>query len=108
MSKDDKHCKPGGPVTEFFLSANGQYKKGERIPIKVNGYEYYAEVGRRNKLPKEVVQVLQNAKSSTVVPDLSRTNPDRGGMPRKQEEFFNPSTTVDYQSDFDVEILGEK
>jgi len=108
MADTDKHCKPSGPMVDFFFSASGQYKKGERIPVKVNGFEYYAIVGQRNKLPKDVVAVLQNAKSSTIVPDLSRVNPDRGGLPRKQEDFFNPSTTVDYQSDFDIEILGEK
>lgn len=106
--KKDKHSRPSGPDTEFFLSANPQYRKGERIPIRINGHEYEATVGARNTLPKEVVEVLQNAKSSTNVPDLDRTNPDRGGMPRKQDDFFNPSTKVDYQSDFDIEILGEK
>lgn len=106
--RKDKHCKPSGPMVDFFFSASGQYKKGEIIPVKINGYEYQAKVGHRNTLPKEVVSALQNAKSSTVVPDLDRTNPDKGGMPRKQEDFFNPSTTVDYQSDFDIEILGEK
>jgi len=108
MATKDKHCKPGGALVDFFFSASGQYRKGERIPVKVNGFEYIAVVGARNTLPKEVVSVLQNAKSATTIPDLGRVNPDLGGMPRKQEDFFNPSTTVDYQSDFDIEILGEK
>lgn len=104
--RDDKHCKPSGDEVEFFLSANNQYKKGERIPIDVNGYKYVAVVGNRNRLPEEVVSVLKNARSSTTVPELERYNPDKGGMPRKQEEFFRPHTEVVYQSDFDIEVLN--
>lgn len=102
----DKHPKPSGKEVEFFLSANSQYKKGERIPVKVNGYRYEAVVGQRNRLPEEVVSVLKNAKSSTSVPELDRYNPDQGGMPRKQSDFFRPSTQAVYQSDFDIEVLN--
>lgn len=100
-----KHERPSGKEVEFFLSANNQYKKGERIPISVNGHDFVATVGQRNSLPEEVVSVLRNAKSTTTVPELSRYNPDKGGMPRKQEDFFRPSTEVVYQSDFDIEEL---
>jgi len=106
--RKDKHVKPSGALVDFFFSASHQYKKGERIPVKVNGYEYYATVGARNSLPKEVVQVLQNARSRTLIPDLASTNPDRGGVPRNQEAFFAPKTTDEYQGDFDIEIIGEK
>lgn len=102
----DKHGRPSGKEVEFFLSANNQYKKGERIPISVNGHKFEAIVGQRNRLPEDVVSVLKNCKSSTNVPDLDRYNPDKGGMPRKQEEFFRPSTEVIYQSDFDIEELN--
>jgi hypothetical protein len=103
---NEKHPKPSGKEVEFFLSANSQYKKGERIPVKVNGYRYEAVIGQRNRLPEEVVSVLKNAKSSTSVPELDRYNPDQGGMPRKQSDFFRPSTQVVYQSDFDIEVLN--
>lgn len=105
MAAKDKHCKPSGEDVTFFFSANAQYKKGESIPVKINGYEYNIKVGAKNTAPKEVLDVLKNCKSQTVVPDLSRTNPDRGGVPRRQEDFYNPVTTVEYQSDFDIEIL---
>lgn len=102
----EKHGKPSGKEVEFFLSANQQYKKGERIPISVNGYKFEATVGQRNKLPEEVVSVLKNAQSSTSVPELDRYNPDKGGMPRKQEDFFRPQKETVYQSDFDIEVLN--
>lgn len=100
-----KHERPSGDEVEFFLSANNQYKKGEEIPITVNGHTFVATVGQRNRLPDDVVSVLRNAKSATTVPELGRYNPDKGGMPRKQEDFFRPKTEVTYQSDFDIEEL---
>lgn len=103
---ESKHGKPCGEIVEFYLSANSQYKKGERIPISINGHTYTAVVGQRNKLPEEAVAVLKNCQSSTNVPDLGRYNPDKGGMPRRQEEFFAPQTETVYQSDFDIEVLN--
>jgi len=101
----DKHVAPGGPMTEFFLSANSQYKKGEAIPITVNGHKHYAVVGQVNKLPAEALEVLENAKSKTMVPDLDEYDPSRRGTPRKQEDFYNPKTKYVYQSEYDIEIL---
>lgn len=93
-------------MTEFYLAANGQYKKGERIPIKVNGHKFVAVVGQRNKLPADALAVLEEAKSKTSVPKLSEYDPTLRGVPRKQEDFFNPEQEYVYQSDFDIEILN--
>lgn len=107
-TRSDKHIAPGGPEVEFYLGANGQYQKGEGIPINVNGHKHWAVVGQRNKLPQEALEVLQNAKSKTEVPDLSQYDPSKRGMPRKQEDFYMPKTDYVYQSDFDIEILSVK
>ena len=104
MAKD-KHCAPGGPEVEFYLGANAQYQKGEAIGIKINGFKHYAIVGQRNKLPAQVLQVLRDAKSHTEVPNLEQYDPARRGVPRKQEDFYNPQTTHVYQGDFDIEVL---
>lgn len=104
-TRQDTHPRPSGEEVEFYLGASAQYRKGESIPIKVNDYVYEARVGQRNKLPKEVLQVLQNARSQTSVPDLERYDPTRRGVPRKQDDFFNPEKEIVYQSDFDIEIL---
>lgn len=104
MSKT-KHPKPSGEEVEFYLGASSQYKKGETIPVKVNDYLFEVKVGGRNKVPKEVLAVLQNAKSQTKVPDLERYDPNMRGVPRRQEDFYNPETKTEYQSDFDIEIL---
>lgn len=103
--KKDKHVKPGGPEVEFFLAVPSQYKKGEGMRIHVNGHDNFVVFGQRNKLPQEALEVLQNAKSQTEVPALDQYDPARRGMPRTQEDFYNPQTTVVYQNDFDIEIL---
>lgn len=102
---EKKHAKAGGPLVEFYLAANGQYKKGEPIPIQVNGKQEWAVVGQRNKLPADALAVLENAKSKTSVPDLKEYDPAQRGMPRKQEDFYNPKQDYVYQSDFDIEII---
>ena len=101
------HPAPGGPDVEFFLSANSQYKKGEMVPMSINGHKHYVVIGQRNTLPKEALQVLLDAKSSTRVVDTEKYDPHRGGMPRKQEDFYNPQTKVVYQQEYDVEIIKE-
>ena len=108
MTKDlkDKHVKPSGKDVTFFFGANSQYKKGERIPVSINGYTYTAIVGAKNTLPEEVVAVLKNCKSSTNVPDVERYDPNKRGMPRNQNDFFNPETRVEYQEDFHIEVLN--
>ncbi len=99
------HPKPSGPLVEFYLGANSQYQKGELIPVTVNGHRYEAKVGARNTLPKEVVAVLQDAKSRTAVVDRKAYDPHEGGTPRAEAEFFQPRMTDVYQSDYDIEIL---
>lgn len=105
MANMQKHPKAGGPKVEFYLAANSQYKKGEPIPIKVNGHKEWVVVGQRNTLPKDALEQLQNAKSKTIVPDLKEYDPAQRGMPRKQEDFYNPKQDYVYQSDFDIEII---
>ena len=102
----DKHAKPCGPMVEFYFAASGQYRKGERIPVSVNGHRYTAVVGQKNTLPSEVVEVLQEAKSRTLVPKVDEYDPSKRGVPRKEEDFFNVKKDYVYQSDFDIEILN--
>ena len=92
-------------MVEFYLAANAQYKKGEPIPVRVNGHDEWVVVGQRNKLPADALAVLENAKSKTRVPDLNEYDPARQGVPRKQEDFYNPKEEYVYQSDFDIEVL---
>jgi hypothetical protein len=103
--KKDKHVAPGGPEVEFFLATPPQYQKGEGLRIHINGHDHWVQFGAKNKLPQEALEALQNAKSQTEVPSLDQYDPARRGVPRTQEDFYNPKTTVVYQTDFDIEIL---
>jgi hypothetical protein len=98
-------AKPGGDIIKFYLPPNEQYKKGERIPININGYQYVAVVGAKQELPADVVEVLENAKSRTAVPNLEKYDPERYGTPRSQDQFFNPEMKLVYQQDFDIQRL---
>jgi hypothetical protein len=97
--------KPCGEIVKFYLPPNAQYRKGERIPVQINGYLYQPIVGETNEFPEEIVQVLEEAKSRTSVPDLDRYDPERYGVPRSQDEFFNPRMKAVYQQDFDIKRL---
>lgn len=99
------HPKPNGAMVDFYLGANPQYQKGEKIPLSINGHTYVATVGQRNTLPRELVALLQDSKSRTAVVDRKQYDPAEGGRPRAQEAFFNPQTTDVYQSEFDVEVI---
>lgn len=105
MARSEQHPKPNGPDVDFYLGANSQYTKGEVIPININGHTFEARVGQRNVLPKEVMQVLQDAKSRTMVVDRKQYDPAEGGKPREQADFFAPKTTHVYQSEFDIEVI---
>lgn len=109
MAITKKHPKPDGPMTEFILMPNDQYKSGEAIPININGYAYQAVVGQRNKLPKDVLSALQDAKSTaTAVPDLDKSDPYAGRQPRSQEDLYRPPQKWHYQNNWQIEVLKEE
>jgi hypothetical protein len=97
--------KPGGEIIKFFLSANSQYKKGECITLRLNGYEYPVTVGAKNELPEDVLKMLESNESKTVVPDFERYDPERGGIPRAKEDFYRGAKKFHYVKDFDIERL---
>ena len=99
--------KPGGEIIKFYLPTNKQYdKKGEELTLVHNGFEYTVRVGEKNELPEEVlVNMLENNESKTVVPDWEKYDPERGGVPRKAEDFYKGAKKIHYQKDFDIERL---
>jgi hypothetical protein len=105
IGQPQHNSKPGGEIIKFYLPPNEQWKKGERIPIQINGYDYVAVVGAKQELPSDVLEVLENSKSTTAVPNLEKYDPERYGTPRSQDAFFNPELKMVYQSNFDVQRL---
>ena len=104
-NKQRAYPKPNGPEVEFYLgkTLRGQSlgEKTQVIPINVNGHEYEAVMGQRNRLPKEVVDVLLNAKSQTRVVDV-RAAEER---PRGQGAFGAPPTRNEYVQDYEIDII---
>lgn len=108
LEKDRKHGKPHGPMVDFHLAGHirGQQITGKRqvIPINVNGYKYEAVLGERNRLPKEVVEVLQNAKSSTRVVDVEAAERSL----RMQGRFQDAPTRLEGICDYEIVVIKEE
>ena len=97
--------KPSGEMVTFYLGVPPQYKKGERLKLSINGYDYMVTFGQRNTAPSEIVALLKNCASRTSVPDLEKTDPSKRGVPRDSSQFFNPEMKVMEHFDYDVEVL---
>lgn len=105
---EKKHPKPSGPMVEFYLgrTLRGQQigNKAQVVPINVNGYKFEAVMGQRNRLPREVVQVLQNAKSQTQVVDVEAAE----RSPRMQGRFQDAPTRIEGMCDYEIDIIKEE
>lgn len=104
---DKKHPDPNkdNEMVEFYLERQQFMDPSKRytIPINVNGYEFEAEFGKRNLLPKSVVAVLKNAKSA-IHPMRNADRVDRviGGEGRNQSELLQNQTDYQYVNDYNV------
>ena len=105
---EKKHGKPGGPMVEFYLgrTIRGQQigDKPQAIPINVNGHKFEAILGQRNRLPKDVVAVLQNSQSQTRVVDVDQAE----RSPRMQGRFQDAPTRLEYAHDYEIDIIKEE
>lgn len=94
-----------GPLVEFYLERQ-QFmdpSKHYAITVKVNGYEFQAVFGRKNRLPKAVVEVLKNARSAIhPMKNASRVDRVMGGEGRSQSEFQESQSELKYVPDYNV------
>lgn len=92
-------------MVEFYLERQ-QFmdpSKHYSIPVTVNGYEFHAVFGRKNKLPKSVVAVLKNAKSAIhPSPNARFVETALGGQGRPQNELHAQPQELKYVNDFNV------
>ena len=99
-----------GELVEFYLGYNPGMDRGKRYTqtIKVNGYEFTAEFGKKNLLPKNVVKVLQNAQSGVLANQRAKeldSAVGRTGRPSSELNSGQPS--YQYVPDYEVQILKE-
>lgn len=93
------------PMVEFYLERQ-QFMdptKEYSIPVTVNGYSFSATFGKRNRLPKAVVDVLKNSRSAIhPMKTTNRVELARGGEGRSQSEFMQSQSEVKYVNDYNV------
>jgi len=107
-----KHVNPeeSGELVEFYLERQQFMDPTKRhsIPVTVNGYPYEAVFGEKNILPKDVVKVLQNAKSAIhPMPNTEMVATALGGQGRKQSNIMQTSQQVQYINDYNVVMEKE-
>lgn len=94
-----------GPHVEFYLERQQFMDPSKRytVPVNVNGYEFHAEFGKKQRLPKAVVEVLKNAKSAVhPMTNARRVEMAIGGEGRPKEELYQSTQEIRYVPDFNV------
>jgi hypothetical protein len=86
-----------------FMDPNKRYS----VPVNINGYEYEAVFGERQKLPRSVVNALKDAKSMVSGKAGGMSTPhdvDRvsGGSGRNQSELHQRKQEYQYINDYHV------
>ena len=93
------------PMVEFYLERQ-QFMDPSReysVPVTINGQTYHAVFGKRNKLPKPVVEVLKNAKSAIhPMANSRRVDSVVGGEGRPAGEIMQSQTEYQYINDYNV------
>lgn len=110
--KQKKYPDPSvtSPMVEFYLERQQFMDPAKRYEIGciVNGYQFYAEFGKKNILPKDVVAVLQNAKSAIhPMENASKVKIARGGEGRPQSQLMESGQSLQYINDYNVVIEKE-
>lgn len=109
---------PDGPIESFYLgrSIRGvQLTKPQSIPISINGFTRYANMGDDNEMEKEFVDVIEQSASTMVeVPDEDERNPRGTDRPAKMkvenlgdyEIRRNHKTVADVRSKETITVPG--
>ena len=93
------------PMVEFYLERQQFMDPSKEYVItsNVNSYEFKATFGKMNRLPKNVVAVLKNAKSAIhPMKNASKVDVARGGEGRSQSEFMQSQSEVKYINDYNI------
>ena len=95
---------PTGPVERFHLGRSNRVvqmkNKPYAVPVTINGFTEYADMGAYNDLPKEYVDILEQSASTAVeVPAADSRNPQS----RAYGDRIPASTmTIEYLGDFEM------
>ena len=112
LTKDDPKIEggaPSGPMQSFHLGRSNRVvqlkNKPYAIPVGINGHVEYAEMGAKNEMRSEYVEVLKQAASTAVVVPKGD---DRNPQTRNFGSRIPDSTMeVEYLGDFEM-IIDDK
>lgn len=102
--------RPDGPSERFYLGRTSRVvqmkDKPYAVPVSINGFTEYADMGEFNELPKEYVDVLEQAASTMVeVPMADSRNPQARAY---GDRIPDSTMTMQNLGDFDLQRLGKK
>jgi len=109
----NEHPKPSmaeDNMVEFFIGRSymGVPIPGNTTPIEtpsINGHQFRIEMGKRNRVPREVYELYKNAQSRSVVPDMDKAE----RAPRQDPEGHGGSgyqKTVTLPN-YEIELIKE-
>ncbi len=105
-NKPRAYPRPHGAEVEFYLGRGVRgvqgTQDGEILPVNVNGHDYQVQFGKKNKVPKEVYDVLMNSQSRTRVVDVREAEE----RPRHQSAFGRPPVKEEYVRDYEIELIN--
>ncbi len=104
------HPKTHGPMVEFFLgrSVRGVQIPGDGVPeqvVRINGYPYTVQFGKRNRVPEEVYQAFLDSRSRPI-----RSLDENAKLAPKTPENLglNYSATRGMECDYEIELISKE
>ena len=108
-SKTYPNPKDTSPMQEFYMP-RGQFmdpSKSEAVMVRINGYDFEAKFGEVNRLPKDVIDVLERATTSVhPMANANTVETARGGEGRDKSELMQSQQKT--KSIPDYEVVGRK
>lgn len=95
---------PTGQMERFHLGRSNRViqlkNKPYAVPVTINGFTDYADMGAYNEMPKEYVDVLEQSASTAVeVPNADSRNPHSRAL---GDRIPDSTMTVEYLGDFEI------
>lgn len=96
-------------MVEFFIGRSymGVPIPGTETPVEypsINGHVFRVEMGKRNRVPREVYELYKNAQSRSVVPDMERA--ERAPRPADASGGSGYVKTVTLPN-YEIELIKE-
>ena len=95
---------PSGPVERFHLGRSNRVvqmkNKPYSVPVIINGFTEYADMGAYNEMPKEYVDVLEQAASTAV--EVPNADPRTAQTRAYGDRIPDSTMTVEYLGDFEM------